>query len=150
MSNTDFTISFNERRLFSPLKKKTHYVSGVLLIGVGLWGLIMANSETATFYWIFFVGGIFNLGIGFMGKYLHKEHNFITINPEIIEFKNSCQKRKSLLINDLRDIVLESNKVEFFTLDQQVCTYDFSNFTNAEKEDLNDELGKIKNKLIAD
>ena len=148
MNNSNFKITYNEKRLFSTFKKRVHYGGGSILILAGLLGLMLANNDKSTFYWILLVGGVFNVAIGFMGKYLHREDSFITISPEIIEFKNSSQQRKSLLINDLGDIIIESNKVEFFTLDQQVCTYDFSVFTNAEKEALNDQLCKIKNKLI--
>jgi len=149
MNNTDFTISFNERRLFSSFKRNTHYVGGAILIGIGLVGLIMLSNETSTFYWILLAGGVFNLGIALIGKYLHKEYSFITIKPEIIEFKNSSQKRKSFLINDLLDVIIESNKVEFFTVNHQVGTYDFSVFTSAEQNGLIGELDKIKGKLIA-
>lgn len=150
MNNTDFRIGYNEKRLFSTLKKRIHYVGGAILIGVGLLGLVFANNETSTFYWILFVGGVLNIGIGFMGKYLHKEQSFINIKPEKIEFKNVSQKRKSYLISDLMDVIIESNKVEFFTVDHQVGTYNFAGFTNAEKVVLNEELNKIKNRLSSD
>jgi len=149
MNETSFRINFNERRAFSSFKKTIHYVGGALLIVIGLSGLIMLNNEMSTFYWILIVGGIFNVGIGFMGKYLHREHNFIVIKSDIIEFKNSSQNQKSFLINDLLDIVIDSNKAEFITHDHQVCTYNFSVFANAEKENLHGELDKLKTSLIS-
>ncbi len=148
MNNTDFKISYNERRSFSSFKRKTHYVGGAILIVIGLSELIMSNNEMSTFYWILLIGGILNVGIGFMGKYLHREHIFITIKPEIIEFKNSTQKPKIFLTNNLLDIVIESNKAEFITVDHQVSSYDFSIFSEDEKKELCEELDIIKDRLI--
>jgi len=148
MNTTDFKISYKGRRSFSSFKRNTHYVAGAILIVTGLYGVIMLNNEMSTFYGILLVGGILNAGIGFMGKYLHHEHSFITINPEIIEFKNSSQKPKTVSTNNLLDVVVESNKAEFITVDHQVSLYDFSIFSEDEKKELYTELDKLKDRLI--
>lgn len=149
MNETNFEISFNERRSFSHSKKRTYYIIGVLEIGIGMYGLIRLIDETPPFYWILLIGGILSIVNAFIGKYPFKEKNFISIKPEIIEFKNSTQRPKAVLTSNLLDVLIESNKAEFITNEQEVRIYEFSIFPKDKIKKLHVELEKIKTKLIS-
>ncbi|MBI9057310.1 MAG: hypothetical protein JEZ01_06020 [Labilibaculum sp.] len=140
----NFELSCNERRVFSASRKRYFYFIGTILIGIGAAGLLYTADKTSNFYGILLIGGIMNLAIAIVGKYYTKESNFITINSENIEFKNSMQKANSFLMQDLLDIRIECDKAEFIAKDQRVGSYDFSIYSELEKMNIHKALFKIK------
>lgn len=140
----NFEMTCNERRVFSAPRKRYFYFVGAVLIGIGIAGLLYSTDKTSNFYVILFAGGIMNLAIAIIGKYYAKESNYITINSENIEFKNTMQKAKTFFLQDLLDIVIEADKAEFITKDHRVGSFDFSVYSDLEKKNLHKELLEIK------
>jgi hypothetical protein len=129
-------------------RKKTLYIYGAILFLIGLFGVVKSNFELNPFWYILAVGGILNIVHGFFGKELIKEKNYILIDSENIEYKNSSKKSKKIKIDDLLDLRIETAKVEFVHNDQRVESYDFSVFQRQELDNIYGELEKLKANLI--
>ena len=89
-----------------------------------------------------------NVAHAFGGKELIKEKNFISINGEEIEYKNSFKKPRKIKLIDLFDLRIATATVEFVHYDQRVESYDFSVFQRQLLEDIYEKLEKLKTNLI--
>lgn len=151
MDNKTLNLKFNGRRKINSSRKRTYKIIGTVELLIGLLGLIKSSFEMNTFLFLFLVftiAGISNIIYGLIGTELIKEKNFISINGEIIEYKNSFKKPKKIRINDLLDLRIETAKVEFVHNDQRVESYDFSVFQRQELDKIYGELEKMKSDLI--
>jgi len=86
---------------------------------------------------ILFASGVLSFLIAAYCKNIIKESNSICINPQNIAFKNVSQRARNIEVENLYDLILEKDKVEFVTKDQKYSLYDYSIFR------------KIKRKLYA-
>jgi hypothetical protein len=129
-------------------RKKTMYISGLIVIIYGLLGMVISGFDLNVSYLILIIAGVLNIVHAFWGKELIKERNFISISEEEIEYKNSFKPSKKIKINDLLDIRIETAKVEFVHNDQRVESYNFSVFRRQELEDIYKELERVKANLI--
>ena len=151
MDNKTLNLKFHGRRKINPSKKRTYKIIGTVELLIGLLGLLKSNFEMNTFFFfflIFGIAGISNFLYGLIGKELIKEKNFMLINGNEIEYKNSFRKPKKIKINDLLDLRIETAKVEFVHNDQRLEFYDFSVFQRQELDEIYEELEKIKSELV--
>lgn len=151
MNNKTLNLKFHGRRKINSSKKRTYKIVGTVELIIGLFGLIKSSFEMNTFLFLFLVfaiAGILNIIYGVIGTELIKEKKFISINGEIIDYKNSFKKPKKIEINDLLDLRIETGKVEFVHKDQRVESYDFSVFQRQELDKIYEELEKMKSDLI--
>jgi hypothetical protein len=147
MCDSTFHLDFHGRKSLTSNSKTYYYITGIIEIAVGIFGLIKSSDTLKTLSLILLIAGIANILIALIGKSLTKEKNFISISPDIIEFKNAFQKPKIVRLNNLLDIRIDSKKIEFVMTDHQVKTYDFSAFSDVEITRLYDEIGKLKSTL---
>ncbi|MDE5421368.1 hypothetical protein L3073_04035 [Ancylomarina sp. DW003] len=147
MNATNFELKFNARRPFAATKRKGYYVLGLIEMLVGSVGVFMIEYPLSRFYMILFIGGVFSFLAAAYGKNLIREANTIIINPQNIVFKNVSQRAKKLEVEDLYDIVLEKDRVEFITKERRYQTYDFSIYTESERKDLCKVLNQLKENL---
>jgi hypothetical protein len=148
METKALNIEFNGRRELNSSRKKTMYISGLIVIIYGLLGMVISGFDLNVPYLILTIAGVLNIVHAFWGKELRKERNFISINGEEIEYKNSFKPPKKIKISDLLDIRIETAKVEFVHNDQRVESYNFSVFQRQELEDIYKELERVKANLI--
>ena len=144
MTESTFRLDFYRRRLLTSSSKTYYYIAGVVGIAVGIFGLTKSINGLNGLYLILLIAGILNILFAIIGKWLIKEKNFISINLDTIEFKNSFQKLKKIRIDNILDIRIEAKNIEFVLNDQRVKTYDSSIFSDGEIKRLFDELEKIK------
>jgi len=147
MTDSTFTLDFYQRRSLTSSSKTYYYVAGVVGIAVGIFGLTKSIDVLNGLYLILLIAGILNILFAIIGKWLIKEKNFISISYDNIEFKNSFQKPKKLLLDNMLDIRFETNNIEFVLNDQQVKTYDFSIFSDEEIKRLFDKIKKVKSRI---
>lgn len=147
MNKSTFNLDFNRRRLLTSNFKTYYYIAGIIQIAVGIYGLTKSQDEMNALSFILLIGGILSISLALYGKSLTKERNFISIDSDIIEFKNSFKKPKIIQLGNLLDVRIHSNKIEFVNIDQQVNTYDFSIFSDGEIQQLIDEIEKTKSKI---
>lgn len=151
MNHKTLSLKFDGRRKLNASKKMTYKIIGAVELFVGLLILMMSNFELNTFiffFLVFAIAGILNLIYGLIGTELIREKNFISINGEEIEYKNSFSRPKKLKINDLLDLRIETAKVEFVHGNQRVESYDFSVFQRQELENIYESLETIKSNLM--
>lgn len=148
METKALNLKFNGRRELNSSRKKTMYISGLIVIIYGLWGLVISGFDLNVPYLILTIAGVLNVIHAFWGKELIKERNSISISGEEIEYKNSFKPPKKIKINDLLDIRIETAKVEFVHNDQRVESYNFPVFQRQELDDIYKELERIKANLI--
>jgi hypothetical protein len=149
MKEESFELRFNGRRELNSSRKKALYIYGIILLLIGLFGMVKSNFATNHLFWyILTVGGILNVIHGFFGKELIKEKNYILINSENIEYKNSSKKPKRIKTDNLLDLRIETAKVEFVYNDQRVESYDFSVFQRQELDSIYSKLETVKANLI--
>lgn len=142
-----FRLDFFQRRLLTSSSKTYYYVAGLIGISIGIFGLTKSIDELDFLYLILLIGGISNIIFAIIGKWLIKEMNFISINFDNIEFKNSFQKPKKIQLASIIDFRIGAKNIEFVLNDQQVKRYDFSIFSDEEINRLFDELEKIKSRI---
>ena len=147
MNATNFELNFNACRPFSSTKRKAYYSVGIIEMLVGSVGIFLVEYPMSRFYMILFASGILSFLIAAYGKNLIKESNSICINPQNIVFKNVSQRAKNLEVENLYDLILEKDKVEFVTKDQKYSIYDFSIFTQDQKKALYGVLNELKENL---
>ena len=123
MNATNFELNFNVCRPFSSIKRKALYSVGIIEMLVGSVGIFFVEYPMSRFYMILFAGGILSFLIAAYGKNIIKESNSICINPQNIAFKNVSQRVKNLEVENLYDLILEKDKVEFVTKDQKKALY---------------------------
>lgn len=147
MNATNFELSFNACRPFSSTKRKVYYSLGIVEMLVGSVGIFLVEYPMSRFYMIFLAGGILSFLIAAYGKNMIKESNSICINPQNVTFKNVSQRARNLEVENLYDLIIEKNKVEFVTKDQKYSLYDFSIFTQDQKKALYRVLNELKENL---
>jgi len=147
MNATNFELNFNACRPFSSIKRKAYFSLGIIEMLVGSVGIFLVEYPVSRFYMILFAGGILSFLIASYGKNIIKESNSICINPQSIVFKNVSQRAQSLEVENLYDLILEKDKVEFVTKDQKYSLYDFSIFTQDQKKALYRVLNELKENL---
>ncbi len=147
MNATIFELKFSARRPFSSTKRKGYYLLGVIEMLVGSVGIFLVEYPMSRFYMILFVGGVLSFLVAAYGKKLIREVNSISINPQNIAYKNVSQRAKNIEVENLYDIILEKDKVEFVTKDQKCSLYDFSIFTQDQRKALCSVLNKLKENL---
>jgi len=144
MDTNTLHLKYSGRREFSSTRKRTLLIYGAFLILAGLLGLYISNFELNPFGYILVVGGMLNCIHSVFGKEIIKETNFITIEKEEIEYKNSFKKPRRIKISDLLDLRIETAKVEFVHNDQRVDSYDFAVFQREELDAIYQALERIK------
>ncbi|MCZ4694171.1 hypothetical protein DWB61_05305 [Ancylomarina euxinus] len=147
MNATNFELSFNDCRPFSSIKRKALYLVGIIEILVGSVGIFLVEYPMSRFYIILLASGILSFLIAAYGRNIIKESNSICINPQNITFKNVSQRTKNLAVDNLCDLIIEQDKVEFVTKDQKYNLYDFSIFTQDQKKALYRILTDLKENL---
>ncbi|MGZ2371170.1 hypothetical protein ACXR6G_15435 [Ancylomarina sp. YFZ004] len=147
MNATNFELNFNACRPFSSTKRKAYFSLGIIEMLVGSVGVFLVEYPMSRFYMILFAGGILSFLIATYGKNIIKESNSICINPQNIVFKNVSQRAKNIEVNNLYDLILEKDKVEFITKDQKYSIYDFSIFKLDQKKALYAVLNELKENL---
>ncbi len=148
MNATNFELKFNARRPFSSTKRKGYYLLGLIEMLVGSVGIFMVEYPLSRFYMILFAGGVLVFLLAVYGKNLIRVSNSISINPQDIAFKNVSQRGKKLEVDDLYDIILEKDKVEFITKEQNCQVYDFSIYSEIEKKAILRKLNQLKENLV--
>lgn len=142
-------LRFNGRRKLNLSRKRSLYIYGMALFAGGLFGMIKSNFVINNPLWyILAVGGILNVIYGFFGKELIKEKNYILIDSENIEYKNSFKRFQKIKTNSLLDLRIETTKVEFVHNDQRVESYDFSVFQREELDSIYSKLEELKANLL--
>lgn len=147
MTESTFRLGFYQRRSLTLSSKTYYFITGVVGIAVGIFGLSKSIGGLNGLYLILLIAGVLNILFAIIGKWLIKEKNFISISIDNIEFKNSFQKPKKLQLDNMLDIRFEAKKIEFVLNDQQVKTYDFSIFSDGEIRRLFDEIKKVKSRI---
>ena len=147
MIESTLTLDFHQRRLLTSSSKTYYYIAGFIEIAIGVFGLIKSVDDLQALFFILLIGGITSISLALNGKSLIKERNFISIDSDIIEFKNSFKRPRKLQLTNLLDVRNHSKKIEFVTTDQHVKTYDFSIFSDGEIQQLIDEIEKTKSKI---
>jgi len=144
MNDTSFNMIFKGRRSLDQNSKRLYKMLGTIEIGLGSIGLLLSIGGFTAIYLSFLFTGIFSILYALIGKYWMAEKNFILINPDSIVFKNLSQKPKAISIDNIQDVMIESNKAVFITLDKKFNFYDFSVFKEKELKEINVELLKVK------
>src|SRR5690554_309371 len=147
MTESTFKLNFHQRRLLTSNSKTYYYVVGLIEIAVGIFGLIKPVDGLSALFFVLLIGGIVSILIAIIGKSLTKETNYISINSDIIEYKNSMQKPKQIKLDKFFDVKINSKKIEFVMTNQQVKIYDFSVFSDIEIERLHDKIEELKSKI---
>ncbi|WP_088653488.1 hypothetical protein [Geofilum rhodophaeum] len=147
MIESTLTLDFHQRRLLTSSSKTYYYIAGFIEIAIGVFGLIKSVDDLQALFFILLIGGITSISLALNGKSLIKERNFISIDSDIIEFKNSFKRPRKLQLTNLLDVRNHSKKIEFVTTDQHVKTYDFSIFSDGEIQQLLDRIEKIKSRI---
>ena len=147
MIESTLTLDFHQRRLLTSSSKTYYYIAGFIEIAIGVFGLIKSVDDLQALFFILLIGGITSISLALNGKSLIKERNFISIDSDIIEFKNSFKRPRKLQLANLLDVRNHSKKIEFVTTDQHVKTYDFSIFSDGEIQQLLDRIEKIKSRI---
>lgn len=147
MTESTFKLNFHQRRLLTSNSKTYYCVVGLIEIAVGIFGLIKPVDGLSALFFVLLIGGIVSILIAIIGKSLTKETNYISINSDIIEYKNSMQKPKQIKLDKLFDVKIDSKKIEFVMTNQQVKIYDFSVFSDIEIERLHDKIEELKSKI---
>lgn len=148
MNEIALDLEFHGRKKLSSLRKKAKYISGIILILFGLFGLSQPNFGLNLYWYLLIAIGILNIIHGLFGKELIKVKNYISIDSKNVEYKNSFRKSKKINLNDLLDLRIETCSVEFVLSDQRVEPYDFSVFQKNEPDAIYKELEMLKAKLI--
>ncbi|MFA8434822.1 MAG: hypothetical protein ACEPOZ_09940 [Marinifilaceae bacterium] len=89
------------------------------------------------------VFGIIYLVQARCGLTILKESTHFYLESDRITFKNSFQKERSLLREQLYDVVLGDHKVVFVLENQTRCSYDFSLLPDEQIQRLKFELEKL-------
>lgn len=144
MDNANFNMIFKGRRSLDANSKRLYNVLGTVEIGIGSVCLLLSIGEFRAFYLSLLFAGIFSIVYAMIGKYWMAEKNYILVDSDSIVFKNLSQKPNAISKNNLQDVMIESNKAVFITLDKQFNFYDFSVFKEKELKEINVELLKIK------
>src|SRR5690554_886035 len=147
MIESTLTLDFHQRRLLTSSSKTYYYIAGFIEIAIGVFGLIKSVDDLQALFFILLIGGITSISLALNGKSLIKERNFISIDSDIIEFKNSFKRPRKFQLTNLLDVRNHSKKIEFVTTDQHVKTYDFSIFSDGEIQQLLDRIEKIKSRI---
>lgn len=148
MTESTFRLDFYQRTSLTSSSKTYYYIAGVVGIAVGIFGLTKSIDGLNGLYLTLLIAGILNILFAIIGKSLTKEKNFISINLDTIEFKNSFQKPKKIRLDNILDIRIDSKIIEFVLIDQQVKTYDFSIFSDGEIKRLFDEIENVKSRIM--
>jgi hypothetical protein len=144
MKDANFNMIFKGRRSLDPNNKRFYNVLGTVEIGIGSVCLLLSIGEFRSFYLSLLFLGIISIVYAMIGKYWMAEKNYILIDSDSIVFKNLSQKPKAMSRDNIQDVMIESNKAVFITLDKQFNFYDFSIFKEKELKEINVELLKIK------
>ena len=145
MSKPTYNVFFKGRRPLEAANKRFYKILGTVEIGfASLCLLLSILPQFNMFYLALLFVGIFCIVYALIGRYWMAEKNYIIISPELIEFKNSSMKPKTISRNSIRDVMIESNKAVFIIEDQRLQLYDFSVFKPKEQKEINIELLKIK------
>ncbi len=126
----NYKIEFYGRRRLGTSRKRLYITLGVIGLAIGLFGLFNANPASGFFLLSFalLVSGIGNIGFALIDRRLVKEHNYLQILEDKVEFKNSHQKSHSFKRNMLDDVIIQGHKAEFRLNNQTVFIYDFSGY----------------------
>ncbi|HRX13233.1 MAG TPA: hypothetical protein P5210_16335, partial [Draconibacterium sp.] len=108
---------------------------------------VIESNELSVLPIAFIIGAVLYFIYGLIEKNLIKEKNFISFQPDEIEYKNSFRKPQNIKINNLLDLRIETAKVEFVLNNQHIRTYDFSVFEEPDIDRIYKELEKIKASL---
>jgi hypothetical protein len=144
MSKVIYNVFFRGRKKLTPENKRLYKTLGTVEIGIGSVCLLLSPNGPVSIYLSLLFAGIFSILYGLIGRYWLSEKNHIIITSESIEFKNLSQKPKIISRDTLQDVMIESNKAVFLSVDQRFKLYDFSVFNEKALKEINIELLKIK------
>jgi hypothetical protein len=144
MSKTVYNVFFKGRKKLSPDNKRLYKILGTIEIGIGSVCLLISRGEPVSIYLSLLFVGIFSILYGLIGRYWLAEKNYIIITLESIEFKNLSQKPRIIPRDTIQDVMIESNKAVFLSVDQRFKLYDFSVFNEKALKEINVELLKVK------
>ncbi len=126
----NFKIEFYGHRRLGAFRKRLYILFGVIQLTVGLFGLFNAAPSSGFFLisLVLLIGGAGYVIFALIDRRILKERNFLKITPEVLTFKNSRRKPKSINLDQLLDVKVEEQKADFIEKDQTVSSYDFSGF----------------------
>jgi hypothetical protein len=148
MNNQTLHFSFYGRQPLDIYRKRIRYGAGIIFLLYGLWGAYRIDFHPNLSSYIFGIGGLLHILYAFYGKKLIKEKNFIEVTENEISYKNSFKQKKTIAIDNLMDVRIETQKVEFVFNNQQIEWYDFSVFQGEELKAIYKVLENVKAKLI--
>ncbi len=146
----DFHFQFHGRPKLSGFRKRVYIMIGVVELTIGFYGLFNIDPSSNLFllFLVLLISGTVYILIALSGRRFWAEHNFIKKESDVIKYKNSHRKPKSIKMDKLADIIVDGRKVEFVNKDNTISVYKFSAFPDSESNEISSVLKHVREYLI--
>ncbi len=145
----NFKKTFKGKRVMRTFQRRFYIVSGIVELTIGLFGLFNIDPSENLFllsFMLLIVGTTYVI-LGLKGKLMLPEHNYLVIQDGLIEFKNGHQKPKSFSIDKIEDVIVKKTKAEINAGRMGRFIYDFSVFSNTERNEIIQIFNELKNEV---